>query len=129
MTDPNLPSIYPTLRYTDADAAVSYLTSVLGFGEKMVSRSPEGVISHAELSWGNGMIMIGQRSAEPSPFDTGRSVLYLAVADPDAHHRKAVAAGAQVSMPLTDQPYGSREYAVTDAEGNVWCFGTYQPAP
>jgi uncharacterized glyoxalase superfamily protein PhnB len=30
-------------------------------------------------------------------------------------------------MELTDQDYGSREYAVRDAEGNVWCFGTYQP--
>jgi uncharacterized glyoxalase superfamily protein PhnB len=32
-------------------------------------------------------------------------------------------------MELTDQPYGSREYAARDPEGNVWCFGTYQPAP
>ncbi|MCO1576136.1 VOC family protein [Crossiella sp. SN42] len=127
MTNPSPPSIYPTLRYTDADAAVTQLTTVFGLAEKSVSRSPAGMIEHAELTWGNGLIMLSQRSAEPSPFDTGRSVLYLVVADPDAHHDRAVAAGAQVIMPLTDQPYGSREYAATDLEGNVWCFGTYQP--
>ena len=31
-------------------------------------------------------------------------------------------------MELVDQPYGSREYAVTDPEGNVWSVGTYRPA-
>lgn len=35
--------------------------------------------------------------------------------------------GAPVVMELTDQPYGSREYAVTDPEGNVWSVGTYRP--
>jgi uncharacterized glyoxalase superfamily protein PhnB len=30
-------------------------------------------------------------------------------------------------MELTDQDYGSREYAARDPEGNVWCFGTYRP--
>ena len=30
-------------------------------------------------------------------------------------------------MELTDQEYGSREFAARDLEGNVWCFGTYRP--
>jgi uncharacterized glyoxalase superfamily protein PhnB len=32
-------------------------------------------------------------------------------------------------MGLTDQEYGSRDYAARDPEGNVWCFGTYRPGP
>lgn len=28
-------------------------------------------------------------------------------------------------MGLTDQDYGSREFAVADPEGNLWSFGTY----
>ena len=32
-------------------------------------------------------------------------------------------------MDLVDQPYGSREYAALDPEGNVWAFGTYRPGP
>ena len=38
-----------------------------------------------------------------------------------------VAAGAAIVMELTDQPYGSREFAAEDTEGNVWSFGTYDP--
>jgi uncharacterized glyoxalase superfamily protein PhnB len=29
---------------------------------------------------------------------------------------------------LTDQDYGSREFAARDPEGNLWSFGTYRPA-
>ena len=53
--------------------------------------------------------------------------IYLAVDDVDAHHDKAVAAGAEIAYPLTDQPYGSREYAVRDLEGHLWYVGTYRP--
>ena len=50
------------------------------------------------------------------------------VDDPDAHFAHAAAAGAEVVMELTDLPYGSHQYAARDPEGNMWCFGTYQPA-
>jgi uncharacterized glyoxalase superfamily protein PhnB len=30
-------------------------------------------------------------------------------------------------MAPTDQEYGSRDFVASDNEGNVWCFGTYQP--
>jgi uncharacterized glyoxalase superfamily protein PhnB len=73
--------------------------------------------------------MVSSRTEGPSPFDTGRACLYLVVDDPDALHRRAVAAGAEIVMPLTDQAYGSREFAARDPEGNVWCCGTYRPAP
>ena len=32
-------------------------------------------------------------------------------------------------MGLTDQDYGSREFAARDPHGNVWSFGTYRPNP
>jgi uncharacterized glyoxalase superfamily protein PhnB len=49
------------------------------------------------------------------------------VDDPDAHHDRAKAAGAEIVQQLTDQDYGSREYAAVDPEGHVWSFGTYDP--
>lgn len=39
----------------------------------------------------------------------------------------ARAAGAEILRELVDQPYGSREYAALDTEGNHWSFGTYDP--
>jgi uncharacterized glyoxalase superfamily protein PhnB len=52
---------------------------------------------------------------------------YVVVADIDAHHARARAAGAEIVRALADTPYGSREYAARDPEGQVWSFGTYDP--
>jgi uncharacterized glyoxalase superfamily protein PhnB len=49
------------------------------------------------------------------------------VPDPDEHHRRAVAAGANVVRPLENTDYGSREYSARDLEGSPWSFGTYDP--
>lgn len=39
------------------------------------------------------------------------------VEDVDAHHARAVEAGADIVYPPTDQPYGFREYSARDPEG------------
>lgn len=121
-------SIYPTLRYADAKAAIRFLVDAFGFTEKSVMENRDGTIAHAELAWpSGGLIMLGERRGGSDPFDTGRVVTYLALDDPDAHHARAVRAGAEIVQELTDQDYGSREYAARDSEGNVWSFGTYRP--
>jgi uncharacterized glyoxalase superfamily protein PhnB len=123
-------SIHVTLRYDDARAAIGFLTGALGFVEQQVNEGDDGSVAHAELSFGDGVVMIGTRSATPDAFDTGRAVVYLALdsaGEVDAHHDRAVTAGADVVQELVDQPYGSREYAVRDPEGNVWSVGSYRP--
>ncbi len=52
---------------------------------------------------------------------------YVVVADADAHHARAAAAGAEVLEAPADRPYGGREYLARDPEGNLWSFGTYDP--
>ena len=125
-------SIYPTLRYTDPKAAITFLGEALGFATGHVSLADDGTVEHAELSFGDGVVMLGTRSDPPGAWDTGRAVIYLVAGDPDAVdalHARAVAAGAAVVMEPVDQPYGSREFAVADPEGNVWSVGSYRPAP
>jgi uncharacterized glyoxalase superfamily protein PhnB len=118
----------PVLIYDDADKAIGFLTKAFGFREVAVHRTPDGAIAHAELSYRGGVIGLSDRpKGEPSIFDLGPCAIYVVVDDPDAHHAQAVAAGAEVVYPLTDQDYGSRDYAVRDPEGFVWCFGTYAP--
>ena len=119
------PSIYPTLRYDDAPAAIRFLSEAFGFHADEVHEDG-GRIAHAQLGWQNSLVMLGSRRPD-DPFDTGRCSVYVAVDDPDAHCARARAAGAEILMELTDQPYGSRDYAARDPEGNVWCFGTYRP--
>lgn len=119
------PTIYPTLRYDDAPAAIRFLADAFGFQADEVHEEG-GRVAHALLGFGNDLVMLSSRRPD-DPFDLGRCCLYVAVDDPDAHHARASAAGAEILMEPTDQDYGSREYAARDPEGNVWCFGTYRP--
>ena len=116
----------PVLIYDDAQSAIQFLTEAFGFTEHAVNRTPDGAIAHAELAYGGGIVGLADR-VDGSIFDLGPCAIYVVVDDPDAHHAHAVAAGAEVVYPLTNQDYGSRDYAVRDAEGFVWCFGTYAP--
>ena len=119
-------NIFPAIRYRNPDRALEWLTEVFGFEEKTVYRDDEGVIQHAELRLGDGLVMFGQAdntAAEPGH----RHSIYVVIADPDEHYARAKAAGAEITRELTDQPYGSREYGVRDLEGNAWSFGTYNP--
>ena len=65
--------------------------------------------------------------AEGSMFDTGPAVVYISLDEVDGMHERACGAGAEILMAPTDQDYGSRDFVARDHEGNVWCFGTYQP--
>ena len=120
-------TIYPVPRYRDARGAIDFLKRSFGFEEVSVTEGDDGRIVHAELNVGAGLVMLSSSSGTDDVFPGGPSTFYVAVQDPDAHHDRAKGAGAEVVMELTDQPYGSREYAARDPEGNVWCFGTYRP--
>ncbi len=133
MSEALRPNIFPALRYRDAQGALDWLKQAFDFQEKAVYRGDDGKIHHAELRLGDGLIMFGQHDdagwfgGEPPNALASTISIYVAVADPDAHHDRAKAAGARIVGELTDQPYGSREYSARDLEGNLWSFGTYDP--
>ena len=52
-------NIIPALRYRDAPAAIEWLCNVFGFAKHLVVPGPEGNIAHAQLTLGNGMVMLG----------------------------------------------------------------------
>ncbi|MFI7055668.1 VOC family protein [Streptosporangium canum] len=113
-------TVYPLVRYREPAKAVDWLVRAFGFEVHELVRSGDGGVDHAELTVGTGMVMTG--TGEP-----GGPGIYIAIEDPDAHHAGAVDAGAEITRELTDQPYGSRDYACKDPEGNEWFFGTYRP--
>jgi uncharacterized glyoxalase superfamily protein PhnB len=130
MTQNNsMPSIFPTLRYADAPAAIDWLGRAFGFTRHMVVPGPENTVAHAQLRLGSGMIMLGStRKPDPAnPWCTERQGLYVHVEDVDGHYARAQAAGAQIVMPLRSTEYGSREYSARDPDGHLWSFGTYLP--
>ena len=132
-------NVIPGLRYQDAPAAIEWLCRAFGFERHLVvPGEEEGVIAHAQLRYGNGMIMLGSAGKHGGGFDelmaTPREIggretqsAYVIVEDPDAHHARAVAAGAEVVLPLEDKDYGGRGYSCRDLEGHLWSFGDYDP--
>src|SRR4029434_731834 len=60
-------TVIPCLRYRDPQAAIEWLCRAFGFEKHLVVPSDGATIAHAELSFGNGMIMLG--SVKESEFD------------------------------------------------------------
>lgn len=52
-------SVIPCLRDRDAPAAIAWLRRAFGFAEHRVVPGENGTIAHAQLSFANGMIMLG----------------------------------------------------------------------
>jgi uncharacterized glyoxalase superfamily protein PhnB len=116
-------TISAIVSYRDVEAAVEFLCTAFGFEQHALHRAADGEIQHVELRLGDDVIMpTSPRFAEP-----GQGQVYVVVDDADAHHDRAKAAGAKITMELRDTPYGSRDYAADDLEGNHWFFGTYRP--
>jgi uncharacterized glyoxalase superfamily protein PhnB len=129
-------TIIPCLRYRDAQSAIEWLCRAFGFEKHLVVPSEGGTIAHAELSFGNGMIMLG--SVKESEFDrlmkqpdeiggAETQTSYVIVSDADALYARAKAAGAKIVLDIKDEDYGGRGFSCRDLEGRLWNFGTYDP--
>lgn len=129
-------TIIPCLRYDDARRMLDWLCEAFGFEAQAVYADGD-TVHHAQLVFGTGMLMLGatQRDGawgglitQPRDLD-GRTTQgpCVVVADVDAHHARARAAGAEIVEPIADQPYGGRGYACRDPEGHLWWFGSYDP--
>ena len=129
-------TITPCLTYRNAPAAIEWLCKTFGFEKHAVYADDDGGIAHAELKFGNGMIMLG--SVRDSAYGSllkqpdeneGRVTQSICVVtnDPDEIHRRATAAGARILIAIKDENYGGRGFTCADLEGHVWTFGSYDP--
>jgi uncharacterized glyoxalase superfamily protein PhnB len=116
--------VIPALRYRDCPAAIEWLCQAFGFTKQAVYPNPDGTIAHAQLTLGQGMIMLGTATAPVQPSDMG---VCLVVKDADGVLTTAKAAGATVTMDIADMDYGGRAFSCHDLEGYVWHVGTYNP--
>ncbi len=122
---------YACLTYRDLPRALSWLHDAFGLeGELLVPPGTDehAAVDHALLRAGGSTILVeSERPEELHGEHAGRGWVYVAVGDADAHHRRAVAAGASVHGEPHDYGDGFRGYSVSDLEGNLWTFGTAQP--
>ena len=117
------PKIVPYLSYRDPAAAMAFLAEAFGLSTVQVQKDDAGGIVHAEMVHGNGIVMLGT-----ADLPKGSPGLFLVVEDVDAHHARAVAAGAEVVYGPEDTEWGARRWRARDPEGHEWSFGTYQPS-
>jgi uncharacterized glyoxalase superfamily protein PhnB len=131
-------TIIPCLRYRDAPAAIEWLCETFGFEKQLVVPNEDGTIAHAQLSLGNGMIMLGSVLNADTEFGllmkqpdeiggAETQCSYMIVSDADAVYARARAAGAQIVIEIKDEDYGGRGFSCRDLEGHIWNIGTYDP--
>jgi PhnB protein len=124
-------SVTPYLILNTASEAISFYKKALGAAEVMRMDDPAGKIHHAEISIGGSRIMLADEHPEIqalSPKTIGGSPvsIHLYVEDVDAAVERAVAAGAKLIRPVTDQFYGDRVGGVEDPFGYRWFIATHK---
>jgi uncharacterized glyoxalase superfamily protein PhnB len=116
--------VTPYLLYEDGEAAVDFLTRVVGFTE--VDRAIGGAGGlHVELETElGGRIYAGQPPAGyRNPGVVGRtSLLYVIVPSVESHYERVKAAGVEIVEELVDTPFGHRRYSCRDPQGHEWSF-------
>lgn len=129
-------TVIPALRYRDAKTAIDWLCRAFGFEKHLIVPGDGNTIAHAQLSFGNGMIMLssvmdtefGRLMKQPD--QTGgveTQSPYLIVDDVDALYARAKTEGAQIVLDIKDEDYGGRGFSCRDPEGHLWSFGSYDP--
>ena len=134
----------PTLRYHDAPAAIAFLCDAFGFTRRLVVEDGAGGIAHAELTLGDGMVMLGsapQGPREGRRFDElittvresgGLPTSCPCLVLPDdaavaAAAERVEAGGGKVLDPVAAQDHGGTAFTCADPEGNLWNVGSYDP--
>jgi len=125
---PHRPAFIPSIIYKDNRAALEWLQDAFGFEASEILTAANGDIVHAEMSHGDGVIMIGSEFAEwtKSPASIGgkntQRVHVRLGHGIDEHCARARQAGATIAMEPADRFYGDRSYMAVDPEGHHWTF-------
>jgi uncharacterized glyoxalase superfamily protein PhnB len=129
-------TIVPCLRYHDAHAAIEWLCKAFGFTKNAVYENEQGGVEHAQLVYGDGMIMlgevrdteIGRHIVQPDQIgDRETQCPYVIVLNCKSHYQQAKDAGAVIVDEYAEKDYGGAGYSCRDPQGHLWHFGSYDP--
>ena len=123
-------SVTPYLAVKDARAAIDFYRAAFDAELMYQMEIPGGGIAHAEIRIGNSMMMLADENPEMNhlaPQSLGGSAvsMMIYVADCDAVHAQAIAAGAEQVSEVQDQFYGDRSGQIIDPFGHRWTIGTH----
>src|SRR5882724_2051887 len=135
MPDNNSPTVSPLSPHifvSNGAAAIEFYKKAFGATEVARHAAPDGKrIMHASLLVNGATLMLcddfpeycGGKSSTPEALGGSPVVLHLQVTDADKAYNQAVAAGATVAMPISDQFWGDRYGQVKDPFGHTWSIG------
>jgi PhnB protein len=123
-------SVTPYLFIKGAAGAIEFYKNVFGATEAMRMPGPDGRVMHAELRFGDSVVMLSdenQHAGALSPQSIGGTAggLNVYVTDVDAVVRKAVEGGAKLVRQVKDQFYGDRSGSIIDPFGHMWSVATH----
>ena len=125
---PHRPAFISSVVYQDNRAALTWLQRAFGFDAAQVLVDSQDNILHAEMSHGDGVVMISSQFADwtRSPATIGgtntQRIHVRIEKGIEEHCERARQAGATIVMEPTDQFYGDRSYVAIDLEGHRWTF-------
>jgi len=120
----------PYLVIDGAAEAIDYYKKAFGAKERMRMEAPGNRIGHAEIEIGDSLVMLSDafpQSTTKAPTELGGTTagVFLYVEDVDAVVKKAIDAGATVTMEVADQFWGDRFGSITDPFGHSWSIATH----
>lgn len=122
-------TVTPSICVKGAAKAISFYKTAFGAEEIMRLDAPDGSVMHAELRFGDCIVMLGEECPEwgaraPLPNHCSGS-LHLYVPDTDRAFERATSAGCTVKMPPSNMFWGDRYAKVIDPFGHVWGLATH----
>lgn len=131
------PQIIPMLSYEDGIAAMNWLCKVFGFSETTRMVDDNGILTHGEISLGDGVIMLASPTPDYQSPKRHRQVckdtakyyavpfiingVLVCIEDVKSHYQRSKEHGATILSDLEDGGPGLR-YRVEDLEGHRWMF-------
>jgi uncharacterized glyoxalase superfamily protein PhnB len=125
-------SLTPHIVVRGAAQAIEFYKKAFGAVEVRRSPMPDGkTLMHADLKIGDSHLLLvdempGMGVHAPREPGATSVTLHLFVEDVDAVFNRAVAAGAQVTMPVSDMFWGDRYGQLTDPFGHGWSIATHK---
>ncbi|MHC0506783.1 VOC family protein [Achromobacter aegrifaciens] len=124
-------TLTPHIVCEGAAQAIDFYKKAFNAEELARLPGPNGKIMHAAIRIGDSVMMLMDDFPEwgslgPKALKGTPVTLHLYVADVDAAMKQAVAAGAQVTMPVADMFWGDRYGQVVDPCGHRWSIATHK---
>jgi len=122
-------AVIPRLFCRDPVAEIEFCKAAFGADEGVRRSGADGTVAHAMMLFGPAMVMIESEWPEatnraPAMDGSSSVALYVYVESVDETVERAVARGARVLMPATDQFWGDRTAWILDPSGHVWTVAT-----